>query len=70
MENEAFDDALAEYGAALGHQTGARFAPDDRRAAELHFKRCFALQLLNRPAEALEAVQVGATRACGGARLS
>jgi nuclear autoantigenic sperm protein len=60
MEEDAFDAALANYDAGLAHQAAAGFAPDDRRAAELHFKRCFALQLLDRPEESLEAVRTAA----------
>lgn len=57
MENEAFEDALADFAAALEHQTAAEFPPDDRRRAEVHFKRCFAAQFLDRIDEALEAVR-------------
>lgn len=56
MENEAFETALQDYNAALEHQAIANFPSDDRRTAELHFKKCCALQFMNRNMEALEAV--------------
>ena len=56
MENEAFENALADYDAALEHQTVAGFPSDDRRIAELQFKRVFALQFLDRIEDALVAV--------------
>ena len=58
MENEAFDDALADFDAALQHQATAGIGNDDRRHAEVHFQRSLVLQFLSRPEEALEAVKL------------
>lgn len=57
MENEAFDAALADYDSALEHQLAGGYPADDRRSAELHFKRCCALQFMDRLEEALAAVR-------------
>ena len=57
MENEAFEDALTDYDAALEHQAIAGYGDDDRRGAEVHFKRSSAAQFLGRIDAALEAVR-------------
>lgn len=56
LENEAFENALIDYERALDYQKMAKFVEDDRRTAEVHFKRVMALQFLERPEDALEAV--------------
>ena len=56
MENEAFEDALADYDAAIEHLNTAGLDSDDRRVAEIQFKRCCAAQFLDRIDEALSAV--------------
>jgi HAT1-interacting factor 1 len=58
MENEDFEVALNEFDAALEHLGNVKdILPSDRRWAEVHFKRCYALQYMNRNAEALVAVK-------------
>lgn len=58
MENEDFEVALNEFNAALEHLGNVKdILPSDRRWAEVHFKRCYALQYMNRNAEALDAVK-------------
>ena len=57
LENEAFDDALKDYQHALKYQTVAKFPDDDRRTAEVYFKRVMALQFLERPEDALVEVE-------------
>ena len=52
-EQERFDDADAEYGAALGI-LDALGAATGRRGGEAHFKRCMARQLAGGAAAALE----------------
>jgi tetratricopeptide (TPR) repeat protein len=56
MENEAFEDALNDYDAALEHLSAAGIGSDDRRVAEIQFKRCCAAQFLDRIEDALGAV--------------
>jgi HAT1-interacting factor 1 len=56
MENEAFEDALADYDAALENLAAAGLDTDDRRVAEIQFKRCCAAQFLDRIEDALAAV--------------
>lgn len=58
MENEEFEVALGEFDEALKHLKNVTgILPSDRRWAEVHFKRCYALQYMNRNAEALGAVK-------------
>jgi len=56
MENEAFEDALNDYDAALKNLNAAKISSDDRRIAEIQFKRCCAAQFLDRIEDALAAV--------------
>ncbi|KAH7621268.1 hypothetical protein Ndes2526B_g03609 [Nannochloris sp. 'desiccata'] len=56
MENEAFEDALNDYDAALENLAAAGIESDDRRVAEIQFKRCCAAQFLDRIEDALAAV--------------
>lgn len=53
LENEAFNDSLVDYELALKYQEMAKFPGDDRRTAEVYFKRVMALQFLERPEDAL-----------------
>ena len=57
LENEAFNDSLVDYDQALQYQKLARYLNDDRRGAEIHFKKVMALQFLQRPEDALVEVQ-------------
>eukprot|EP00889_Picochlorum_renovo_P003205 jgi/Picre1/30235/NNA_005603.t2 len=57
LENEAFDNALTDYQHALKYQKMANFPEDDRRTAEVYFKRVMALQFLERPEDALVEVE-------------
>lgn len=57
LENEAFNDSLVDYDQALKYQKMAKYPEDDRRVAEVFFKRVMALQFLERPEDAL--VDVG-----------
>lgn len=59
-EQERFEDALTEYdaaGVALADVYGGDLATAPRRAAELQFKRATALELLDRPEDALSAMR-------------
>lgn len=60
LENEAFNDSLLDYDHALKYQRMAKYPEDDRRVAEVFFKRVMALQFLERPEDAL--VDVGNAR--------
>jgi HAT1-interacting factor 1 len=53
LENEAFNDSLVDYEQALKYQKMAKFPEDDRRTAEVYFKRVMALQFLEQPEGAL-----------------
>jgi len=57
LENEAFNDSLIDFDQALKYQKMAKYPEDDRRVAEVYFKRVMALQFLERPEDAL--VDVG-----------
>eukprot|EP00879_Flechtneria_rotunda_P015443 GHRR01016148.1.p1 GENE.GHRR01016148.1~~GHRR01016148.1.p1 ORF type:complete len:428 (+),score=181.79 GHRR01016148.1:160-1284(+) len=58
-EQENFEAALREYETAieLVGQLEGGLSAHKRRAAELHFKRATALQLIDQPAEGLQAMQ-------------
>lgn len=53
LENEAFNDSLVDYDHALKYQKLSKYPDDDRRVAEVFFKRVMALQFLERPEDAL-----------------
>ena len=55
-ENEAWEDAVADYDAALEHHAAAAAGEADRRVAEVHFKRACVLQFMDKIEEALGAV--------------
>lgn len=46
-----------DYQQALQYQAMSKFGEDDRRTAEVYFKRVMALQFLDRPEEALKEVE-------------
>ncbi|GAB4813158.1 hypothetical protein N2152v2_000204 [Parachlorella kessleri] len=57
-ENETFEDALADFDQSLHFLHKATQLEDSsRRVAEVQYKRCMALQFLDRHPEALEAVK-------------
>jgi len=58
MEKEDFEECLAEYETSLEYYAELDTVREDRRVAEVHFKRSCALQFLGRPDEALTAVKL------------